>query len=141
MNEELDYSKLNVAELKAISIAYENMIHHTDNSPYPYFSATMGALGEQFIDYPAEHIRELKFFYDELTTICRHLLDLSPVPPSLDPDELVNSATNDELINGMLKTGLIHTLVSDLQAIQKVIEIRLAMIECGSNTGAYHEIH
>ncbi|MDG2961020.1 hypothetical protein P7L91_09265 [Bisgaard Taxon 10/6] len=141
MEKELDYSKLNAVELKAISIAYENMIHHTDKSMYPYFSVVMEMLSEQFISYPTEKVRALKNFYDELTTICCHLLDLSPVPPSLDPDELVNSATNDELINGMLKTGLIHTLVSDLQAIQKVIEIRLAMIEHSSNTGAYHEIH
>ncbi|MDD7568734.1 MAG: hypothetical protein PUJ68_02375 [[Actinobacillus] rossii] len=141
MNEELDYSKLNVVELKAISIAYENMIHHTDNSPYPYFSATMGALGEQFIDYPAENAGSLKIFYDELTTICRHLLDLSPIPPSLDPNELANLISNDELIDRMLKTGMIYTLVKDLQSIQKVIEIRLAMIERSTNTGTNYEIH
>lgn len=141
MNEELDYSKLNAVELKAISIAYENMIHHTDKSMYPYFSVVMEMLSEQFISYPTEKVRALKNFYDELTTICRHLLDLSPVPPSLDPNELANLISNDELIDRMLKTGMIHTLVKDLQSIQKVIEIRLAMIERSTNTGTNYEIH
>lgn len=141
MNEELDYSKLNAVELKAISIAYENLLRHTNNSPYPYFSAVMETLGEQFISYPAEKAGVLKIFYDELTTISRHLLDLSPVPPCLDPNELANLISNDELIDRMLKTGVIHTLVKDLQSIQKVIEIRLAMIERSTNTGTNYEIH
>lgn len=141
MNEELDYSKLNAVELKAISIAYENIIHHTDNSSYPYFSAVMKTIGEQFISYPTEKARALKIFYDELTTICRHLLNLLPAPPSLDPNELADKFTNDELIDAMLKTGVIHTLVKDLQSIQKVIEIRLAMIERSTNTGTNYEIH
>ncbi|MDY4594906.1 MAG: hypothetical protein SO424_07680 [[Pasteurella] aerogenes] len=141
MNKELDYSKLSAVELKAISIAYENLLQHTNNSPYPYFSAVMETLSEQFISYPAEKAGALKIFYDELTTISRHLLALAPTPPSLDPNELANLVSNDELIDGMLKTGLVTTLVSDLQAIQKMIEIRLAMIERSTNTGTNYEIH
>lgn len=137
----LNFEAFTETELKAISIAYENLLRHTNNSPYPYFSAAMETLGEQFISYPAEKARALKIFYDELTTICRHLLNLLPALPSLDPNELADKFTNDELIDAMLKTGVIHTLVKDLQSIQKVIEIRLAMIERSTNTGTNYEIH
>lgn len=141
MNKELDYSKLSAVEVNAISTVHENLINHTDNSPYPYFSAVIGALSELFIGYPAERAGALKIFYDELTVISRHLLSLSPRLPSLDPNELVNLVTNDALIDGILKMGMINTLVKDLQAIQKVVETRIAMIERSANTGTYYETH
>lgn len=141
MNKKLDYSHLNAVELKAISIAYENLLKQTDDSVVPYFSAALRVLGEQFIDYPDERIPSLKVFYDELSTISRHLLELAPTPPSSDPTELAKLVTNEELVDSMLKLGLINSLVKDLYAIQSVIDMRLAMFDRSVNTGAFYETH
>ncbi|EFM92257.1 hypothetical protein appser6_8370 [Actinobacillus pleuropneumoniae serovar 6 str. Femo] len=128
-------------ELKAISIAYENLLKQTDDSVVPYFSTALRVLGEQFINYPDEQIPSLKAFYNELSTISRHLLELAPMPPSLDPMELAKLVTNDELVDSMLKLGLINSLAKDLYAIQSVIDMRLAMFDHGVNTGAFYETH
>ncbi|MGQ8820323.1 hypothetical protein [Bibersteinia trehalosi] len=141
MNKKRDYSHLNTVELKVISIAYENLLKQTDDSVLPYFSAALRVLGEQFIDYPGERIPLLKVFYDELSTISRHLLELAPTPPSLEPAELAKLVTNDELVDSMLKVSLINSLVKDLYAIQSVIDMRLAMCEHGVNTGGRYETH
>lgn len=141
MNKKLDYSHLNAVELKVISIAYENLLKQTDDSVVPYFSAALRVLGEQFIDYPDERIPSLKVFYDELSTISHHLLELAPTPQSLDPTELAKLVTNEELVDSMLKLGLINSLVKDLYAIQSVIDMRLSMFDRSVNTGALYETH
>jgi len=132
INQPMDYSKLNPIELNAISIAHQNT-----NRPkgavytpsYPYFCAVLEELGATLEDVPLIGLSGLKILHDELLTINKHLLGMGPKPPSLDPEEMVGKLTNDELIDGLLKNGVVMSLVNAFNHIQHLISMRIAILE------------
>lgn len=130
----MDYSKLNPIELKAISIAYQNMEREQEipfDPSYPYFCAALEELGATLETFPLVSLGGLKILHDELLTINKHLLEMSPKPPSLNPEEIAGKLTNDEVIDGLLKIGIITSLVNTFSDIQKLISMRIAMLEKG----------
>ena len=134
MNQKLDYSKLTHIELKAIAISHQNMRKNegeTFDSSFPYLTSAIEVLAEQLTDYPAVNIDELKILYDELLAVNKHLLQLAPNPPSLNPEEIVASLTNDEIIDGLLKSSIVISLVETLTYFQKVVADRIDDIENG----------
>ena len=134
MNQKLDYSKLTHIELKAIAISHQNMRKNegeTFDSSFPYLTSAIEVLAEQLTDYPAVNIDELKILYDELLAVNKHLLQLAPIPPSLNPNKIVSELTNDQIIDGLLKIGLVNSLVETLTYFQKVVADRIDDIENG----------
>lgn len=130
----MDYSKLNPIELKAISIAYQNMEREQEipfDPSYPYFCAALEELGATLETFPLVSLGGLKILHDELLIINKHLLEMSPKPPSLNPEEIAGKLTNDEVIDGLLKIGIITSLVNTFSDIQKLISMRIAMLEKG----------
>ncbi|WP_032093372.1 hypothetical protein [Necropsobacter rosorum] len=130
----MDYSKLNPIELKAISIAYQNMEREQEipfDPSYPYFCAALEELGATLETFPLVSLGGLKILHDELLTINKHLLEMSPKLPSLNPEEIAGNLTNDEVIDGLLKIGIITSLVNTFSYIQKLISMRIAMLEKG----------
>ena len=135
LNQKMDYSKLNAVELNAISISHQNMGKRKDeafNSSFPYTTESILALAEQFIDYPAEYLGELKIIHDELLAINKHLLAMAPKPPSPDPEEVVAELFNDVLIDGLLKHCVVNSLVSAFSYFQKTVAMRIHIIESGT---------
>nr|DAU82295.1 MAG TPA: hypothetical protein [Caudoviricetes sp.] len=134
MNERLDYSNLSAVELKAIAISHQNMRKNkgeTFDSSFPYLTSAIEVLAEQLIDYPAVNVDELKILHDELLVVNKHLLQLAPIPPSLNPNKIVSELTNDRIIDGLLKIGLVTSLVETLTYFQKVVADRINDIENG----------
>lgn len=134
MNQKLDYSKLTHIELKAIAISHQNMRKNegeTFDSSFPYLTSAIEVLAEQLTDYPAVNIDELKILYDESLAVNKHLLQLAPNPPLLNPEEIVASLTNDEIIDGLLKSSIVISLVETLTYFQKVVADRIDDIENG----------
>ena len=141
LNQPLDYSKLSAVELKALSIAYQNMGKSKDeafNSSFPYTTESILALAEQFIDYPAEYLGGLKIIHDELLAINKHLLAMAPKLPSPDPEEVAAELFNDELIDGLLKHCVVNSLVSAFSYFQKTVAMRIHIIESGTVEGVNH---
>ena len=134
MNQKLDYSKLTHIELKAIAISHQNMRKNegeTFDSSFPYLTSAIEVLAEQLTDYPAVNIDELKILYDESLAVNNHLLQLAPNPPLLNPEDIVASLTNDEIIDGLLKSSIVISLVETLTYFQKVVADRIDDIENG----------
>ena len=141
LNQKMDYSKLSAVELNAISTSYQNMGKRKDesfNSAFPYTTEAIQALAEQFNDYPAEHIDGLKIIHDELLAINKHLLAMAPKPPSPDPEEVAAELFNDELIDGLLKHCVVNSLVSTFSYFQKIVAMRIHIIESGTVEGVNH---
>ena len=139
LNQPLDYSKLSAVELKALSIACQNMRKSKDEafeSSFPYLTEAILALAEQFMTYPAEYLGGLKILRDELITINKHLLQMAPKPPSLAPEETAAMLSNDELLDGLLKNCLVVSLVDAFAYLQNVVNMRISMIEHGAVEGA-----
>jgi hypothetical protein len=139
LNQPLDYSKLSAVELKALSIACQNMRKSKDEafeSSFPYLTEAILALAEQFMTYPAEYLGGLKIMHDELLTINRHLLQIAPKPPSVVPEETVAMLSNDEMLDGLLKNCLVVSLVDAFAYLQNVVNMRISMIEHGAVEGA-----
>lgn len=142
INQSMDYSKLNPIELNAISIAHQNI-----NQPkgaayapsYPYFCAALEELGATLETAPLISLSGLKILHDELLTINKHLVEMSPKPPSLDPEEMAGKLTNDELIDGLLKSGVVVSLVNTFSHIQNLVSMRIAMLEKGEFMEAVNE--
>ena len=72
-------------------------------------------------------------------TINKHLVEMSPKPPSLDPEEMAGKLTNDELIDGLLKSGVVVSLVNTFSHIQNLVSMRIAMLEKGEFMEAVNE--
>ena len=136
MNQKLDYSKLTPIELKAIAISYQNMKKDEGegeafNSSFPYMTSAIEVLAEQLFDYPADNIEELKTLHDELLAANKHLLQLAPVPPSLNPEKIVSELTNDQIVDRLLKISLVNSLVETLSYFQNIVLMRISDIENG----------
>lgn len=141
LNQKMDYSKLSAVELNAISNSYQNMGKPKDeafNSSFPYTTESILALAEQFIDYPAEYLDGLKIIHDELLAINKHLLAMAPKPPSPAPEEVAAELFNDELIDGLLKHCVVNSLVSTFSYFQKIVAMRIHIIESGTVEGVNH---
>ena len=134
MNEKLDYSNLSAVELKAIMLCQMNFEKKEGDAlyfPLPYLGETIVTLAEIFESYPSEKLYELRNLHDELLATNKHLLQLAPNPPSFNPEEIVASLTNDEIIDGLLKNSIVISLVETLTYFQKVIAERINDIENG----------
>ena len=134
MNQKLDYSKLTPIELKAIAISYQNMKKDEGeafNSSFPYMTSAIEVLAEQLFDYPADNIEELKTLHDELLAANKHLLQLAPVPSSLNPEKIVSELTNDQIVDRLLKISLVNSLVETLSYFQDIVLMRISDIENG----------
>ena len=134
MNQKLDYSKLTPIELKAIAISYQNMKKDEGeefNSSFPYMTSAIEVLAEQLFDYPADNIEELKTLHDELLAANKHLLQLAPVPPSLNPEKIVSELTNDQIVDRLLKISLVNSLVETISYFQNIVLMRISDIENG----------
>ncbi|HDR1933774.1 TPA: hypothetical protein QB657_001489 [Pasteurella multocida] len=124
LNKPIDYSKYSAIEVKALSIAAQEL-----GLEYPYFSEALNVLAEEFGKFPLESLNGLKIFHDELGTINKHLLGMAPKPPSLIPEELATLLTDDQVIDGLLKHGVINSLVNTFLYIQKCVAMRIAELE------------
>ena len=134
MNQKLDYSKLSALELKSIAMSYRNMLENkgeTFHSSLPYLSGAIEVLAEELFDYPADNIEELKTLHDELLAANKHLLQLAPVPPSLNPEKIVSELTNDQIVDRLLKISLVNSLVETLSYFQNIVLMRISDIENG----------
>lgn len=135
MNEKLDYSNLSAVELKAIMYSQMNCEKkegETHYLPLPYLGETIVTLAEIFESYPSEKLYILRNLHDELFLAAnKHLLQLAPNPPSFNPEEIVASLTNDEIIDGLLKNSIVISLVETLTYFQKVVADRINDIENG----------
>ena len=134
MNEKLDYSNLSAVELKAIMYSQMNCEKkegETHYLPLPYLGETIVTLAEIFESYPSEKLYELRNLHDELLATNKQLLQLAPNPPSFNPEEIVASLTNDEIIDGLLKNSIVISLVETLTYFQKVVAERINDIENG----------
>lgn len=134
MNEKLDYSNLSAVELKAIMYSQMNCEKkegETHYLPLPYLGETIVTLAEIFESYPSEKLYELRNLHDELLATNKHLLQLVPNPPSFNPEEIVASLANDEIIDGLLKNSIVISLVETLTYFQKVVAERINDIENG----------
>ncbi|WP_198684223.1 hypothetical protein ABLL52_11045 [Pasteurella multocida] len=134
LDKPMDYSKCNAIEIKAISIAAQKL-----GLEYPYFGEALNVLAEEFGKFPLESLNGLKILHDELGTINKHLLKMAPKPPSLDPEEMVKVLTNDEIIDGLLKHGVINSLVNTFSYFQENISMRIAELENGISTEGVNE--
>ena len=134
MNDKLDYSNLTAVELKAIMYSQMNCEKKDGEAhylPLPYLGETIVTLAEMFESYPSEKLYTLRNLHDELLAVNKHLLQLAPNPPSLNPEEIVASLTNDEIIDGLLKSSIVISLVETLTYFQKVVAERIDDIENG----------
>ncbi|HDR1253862.1 hypothetical protein [Pasteurella multocida] len=137
LDKPMDYSKFNAIEIKAISIAAQKL-----GLEYPYFGEALNVLAEEFSKFPLESLNGIKILHDELGTINKHLLEMAPKPPSLDPEEMVKVLTHDEIIDGLLKHGVIHSLVNTFSYFQENISMRIAELENGiSKEGVNEQIN
>ena len=94
-------------------------------------TSAIEVLAEQLFDYPADNIEELKTLHDELLATNKHLLQLAPVPPSLNPEKIVSELTNDEIVDRLLKISLVNSLVETLSYFQNIVLMRISDIENG----------
>ena len=134
MHEKLDYSNLSAVELKAIMLCQMNFEKKEGDAlylPLPYLGETIVTLAEIFESYPSEKLYVLRNLHDELLAANKHLLQLAPNPPSFNPEEIVASLTNDEIIDGLLKNSIVISLVETLTYFQKVVAERINDIENG----------
>ncbi|HHW7449989.1 hypothetical protein NM952_08530 [Pasteurella multocida subsp. multocida] len=137
LDKPMDYSKCNAIEIKAISIATQKL-----GLGYPYFGEALNVLAEEFSKFPLESLNGLKILHDELGIINKHLLEMAPKPPSLIPEEMVKVLTHDEIIDGLLKHGVIHSLVNTFSYFQENISMRIAELENGiSKEGVNEQIN
>ena len=102
MNDKLDYSNLTAVELKAIMYSQMNCEKKEGEAhylPLSYLGETIVTLAEIFESYPSEKLYTLRNLHDELLAANKHLLQLAPNPPSLNPEEIVASLTMKSLMD------------------------------------------
>ncbi len=129
MSDKLDYSNFSEMEMNVLKAIATNHASKADIEPlFPSFERALTALGVQIEQADDVFMSELLQLSKEIAVMNKYLLKLSPPLPSKDPEIIAKMMSNDEVIQSLLKQGMINYLVGQLgelgdKALNRVLEV------------------
>ena len=129
MSDKLDYSNFSEMEMNVLKAIATNHASKADIEPlFPAFERALTALGVQIEQADDVFISELLQLSKEIAVMNKYLLKLSPPLPSKDPEIIAKMMSNDEIIQSLLKQGMINYFVGQLgelgdKALNRALEV------------------
>ncbi|MEE6041363.1 hypothetical protein [Avibacterium paragallinarum] len=102
IDKKINWDSFSETEQQAIGISNSNSINGTNNPEFPYIAAVFEAVAEELENIAQAAPNAAIQFVKEANVIVRKLIELSPIPPTTDIEELAEQYSEDELASRLL---------------------------------------
>ncbi|MGY4699218.1 hypothetical protein ACVND7_06095 [Avibacterium paragallinarum] len=110
IDKKINWDSFSETEQQAIGISNSNSINGTNNPEFPYIAAVFEAVAEELENIAQAAPNAAIQFVKEANVIVRKLIELSPIPPTTDIEELAEQYSEDELASRLLGCSVCYFL-------------------------------
>ncbi|MFQ1014715.1 hypothetical protein [Avibacterium paragallinarum] len=137
-NEKRNLAGFTETELQALGINRDNFTHGTTHPEFPYIAAVFEAVAEELENIAQVAPNAAIQFAKEANVIARKLIELSPIPPTTDIEELAEQYSGEEIARRLLGCTVCHFLSSQLTRMEAQI---IAQLETQMHGGENEKMH
>lgn len=137
-DKKINWDSFSETEQQAIGISNSNSINGTNNPEFPYIAAVFEAVAEELENIAQVAPNAAIQFVKEANVIVRKLIELSPIPPTTDIEELAEQYSGEEIALRLLGCAVCNFLSSQLTRMEEQI---IAQLETQMHGGENEKMH
>ncbi|MBE2896233.1 hypothetical protein HPC38_05005 [Pasteurellaceae bacterium HPA106] len=128
-------NELSYLEKIMLEVSFSNLTNDEQIPLFPIFDLLMGFIASETGKFEAQSLDELKELSAEINIASKHLLAISPQPPSDDVEKWKNDFSRQVLEMKCLQTAIVNEFVRMLNLVGDAALMRLNELEHNAGGG------